>query len=104
MEIQLWYHTDHLGSTALLTDDTGAVVQDIGYYPYGETRTNWGTATNIQYKFTGQEYDPETGLYYYVGRYYNPLLGRFISADSFVQAPFMSQSYNRYTYVTSDNI
>ncbi len=80
-----WYHTDHLGSTALLTDSEGKVVQDIGYYPYGETRTNIGTgaATNIQYKFTDQEFDPETGFYYYNARYYDPVIGRFISADIF---------------------
>ena len=101
-----WYHTDHLGSTALLTDDTGAVVQDIGYYPYGETRTNIGTgsATNIQYKFTGQEYDPETGLYYYGARYYDPILGRFISADTIIPGPFDPQAFNRYTYVRNNPI
>ncbi|MDR7090662.1 hypothetical protein J2X05_002686 [Cellvibrio fibrivorans] len=33
------------------------------------------------------------------GRVYDPELGRFMSADPFVQAPYNSQSYNRYSYV-----
>ncbi len=32
------------------------------------------------------------------GRVYDPTLGRFLSADPYVQAPYFSQSYNRYTY------
>ncbi|MBI4691571.1 MAG: hypothetical protein HY754_15105 [Nitrospirae bacterium] len=37
----------------------------ISYYPFGETRVNNGSATNS--KYTGQEEDPETGLYYHWG-------------------------------------
>ncbi len=33
------------------------------------------------YRFTGKELDPETGLYYYGARYYDPVLSRWISAD-----------------------
>jgi RHS repeat-associated protein len=33
------------------------------------------------YAFTGREWDPETGLYYYRARYYDPKIGRFISED-----------------------
>lgn len=33
------------------------------------------------YRYTGQELDPESGLYYYKSRYYEPMIGRFISAD-----------------------
>ncbi|MBI5027194.1 MAG: hypothetical protein HZC12_10815 [Nitrospirae bacterium] len=92
-----YYHTDHLGSSSIITDATGAKVQGIYYYPYGGTRSSTGTA-NIKHKFTGQEEDAETGLYYYGARYYDPILGRFISADSIVQDPFYPQSLNRYSY------
>ncbi|MEW6715768.1 MAG: RHS repeat-associated core domain-containing protein, partial [Nitrospirota bacterium] len=53
-------------------------------------------------KFTGQEEDAETGLYYYGARYYDPVLGRFVSADSIVQDPFEPQTLNRYSYVINN--
>jgi RHS repeat-associated protein len=47
--------------------------------------------------FTGQRLD-DTGLYYYGARYYDPTIGRFISADTFIQDYTNPQSLNRYTY------
>ena len=47
--------------------------------------------------FTGQRLD-DTGLYYYNARYYDATIGRFISADPFVQDITNPQSLNRYTY------
>jgi RHS repeat-associated protein len=38
-------------------------------------------ATAASHAFTGREWDPETGLYYYRARYYGPKIGRFISED-----------------------
>jgi RHS repeat-associated protein len=46
----------------------------------------------------------ETGLYYYGARYYNPLIGRFITPDSIVQAPYDPQSLNRYSYCRNNPI
>ena len=55
-------------------------------------------------KFTGQRLDEETGFYYYNARYYDPELGRFISADSMVPAPTDPQSMNRYSYTRNNPI
>jgi RHS repeat-associated protein len=33
------------------------------------------------FAFTGREWDPEAGLYYYRARYYDPKIGRFLSED-----------------------
>ena len=52
--------------------------------------------------FTFHEHDDEVGLINMNGRLYDAALGRFISADPFVQEPEMTQSYNRYTYVMSN--
>ncbi|AKG53329.1 hypothetical protein DGWBC_0653 [Dehalogenimonas sp. WBC-2] len=52
-------------------------------------------------KFTGQKLD-STGLYYYNARYYDPIIGRFISADTLVQNFTNPQTLNRYSY-TSNN-
>ncbi len=99
----LYYHSDHLGSASLVTDQSGNKAEEIYYYPYGGSRQDSG-GVNVRYKYTGQELDDETGLYYYNARYYDPLLGRFISADTIVQAPFDPQTLNRYSYCRNNPI
>ncbi len=90
-------HSDHLGSSTIITESSGGVVESTEYNPFGTTRTHSG-ATLTNYKYTDQELDPETGLYNYGARYYDPMIGRFISPDPIVQAPFNPQSLNRYSY------
>jgi RHS repeat-associated protein len=53
-------------------------------------------------RFNRKELDPESGLYYYGGRYYDPDLGRFVSPDPFVQEPGNPQNLNRYSYVLNN--
>jgi len=48
--------------------------------------------------FTGHEHLPEFGLINMNGRLYDPLLGRFLSPDNYVQMPDFSQNFNRYSY------
>lgn len=93
-----YYHPDHLGSTSVVTTATGTLEQSLAYYPFGGTWVNTGTA-NVPYKYTGKELDASTGLYFYEARYYDPALGRFISADTIVPSPRDPQSLNRYSYV-----
>jgi RHS repeat-associated protein len=57
---------------------------------------------HVRTGFTGHEHDPEHGLINMRGRIYDPELGRFTTADPIVQAPFFSQSYNRYAYVLNN--
>jgi len=85
-----YYHTDHLGSSSIITDASGAQVQYLEYTPYGSLVRNEGTDV-VKHKFTGKELD-ETGLYFYGARYYDPEIGRFISADTIVQAPYNPQA------------
>jgi RHS repeat-associated protein len=81
-KFEFFYHGDHLGSSSFITDDAGAVYQHLEYFPYGETWVEeGGTGQMSMYRFTGKELDPETGLYYYGARYYDPVLSRWISAD-----------------------
>ncbi len=51
--------------------------------------------------FTGQRLE-ETGLYFYNARYYDPVTGRFLSPDSWVQSTWAPQNLNRYTYVRNN--
>ena len=80
---KLFYHSDHLGGVNVITTQSGERVQLVEYDPWGKVTRTEGTV-DLTHRFTGKELDPETGLYYYGGRYYDPLLGRFISADPFV--------------------
>jgi len=90
-----YLHGDHLGSASLATDDAGAQVSALRYYPYGETRSG---AMPTNYQFTGQRRESGLGLYDYNARYYDPYLNRFIQADSIVPSPGNPQSLNRYAY------
>ncbi len=98
-----YYHSDHLGSSNVITDSTGAQAGLTEFTPFGSTFKQTGTY-NPRHKFTGKELDASTGLYYYGARYYDPQLGRFISADTIVQAPYDPQSLNRYSYCNNNPI
>lgn len=88
-----YFLTDQLGSTRLLTDTSGAVVQRYDYDPYGVTTQTSAGITN-PYQYTGREKD-QSGLYYYRARYYQPGWARFISEDP-IQ---LAAGPNSYMYV-----
>jgi RHS repeat-associated protein len=73
-----YYHSDALGSIVATTDGAGAVTSRRKYDAWGNLEM--GQVEN-GYSFTGREWDPEIGLYYYRARYYDPALGRFLSED-----------------------
>jgi RHS repeat-associated protein len=70
---------DHLGSSNLMLDDTGAPVNREEYTPYGET--SFGSFARKRYRYTGKQRDEESGLYYHGARYYAPWLVRWVSCD-----------------------
>ena len=77
-----FYHPDHLGSTALVTDADGEVTQHVAYIPYGEVFIEERNGVwNTPYLFNAKDLDEETGLYYYGARYLNPKDTRWLSVD-----------------------
>jgi RHS repeat-associated protein len=72
-------HGDHLGSTAVVADENGAVTNREEFTPYGET--GFGSFARKRYRFTGKERDEESGLNHHSARYLSPWTGRFISVD-----------------------
>jgi RHS repeat-associated protein len=107
----VYLHGDHLGSVQLITkgepdSSSNLVVHEQIFDPWGkpEGTAAWDGAAdprahNVRTGFTGHEHDPGHSLINMRGRIYDPELGRFMTADPIVQAPFYSQSYNRYAYV-----
>jgi RHS repeat-associated protein len=91
-------HTDHLGSTSLTTDQNGAVFAESRYLPYGEQRWPAVDTQPTAFGFTGQRREG-FGLMDYRARFYDPRLGRFVSADSVLPEPGNPQALNRYSYV-----
>ncbi len=99
-----YYFNDHLGSTSVITNNTGTVIQEESdYFPFGGEMAITGGDPN-NYKFTGKERDNESGLDMFGTRYYGSSLGRFMSPDdvrndSKVADP---QSWNLYAYVRNN--
>ena len=84
-EPAFFYHSDHLGSAAYLTNDAGQVTQTLNYLPYGE---DWVDIQNSldpnlgMYTYNGKEKDYESGFHYYGARYYwSELLTGWLSVD-----------------------
>ena len=77
-----YYHQDHLGSSSVITDSSGQIVEESAFYPFGLARVQ-SEARNIHdpYQFTQKERDLESGLHYFEARYLVSWLGRFASVD-----------------------
>ena len=123
-EQSLVYHYDHLGSIERITPygsaSTTYVLDDAGkqsrysYDAWGQRRdpNDWsgkptatadgGSDDAASRGFTGHEMLDDLGLVHMNGRIYDPLLGRFLSADKKITYPSQLRSYDRYAYVLNN--
>lgn len=108
-----YFHHDQLGSVAVTTNEAGVVVERLAYDPWGKRRfinTAPGSSDNMDAivglvtdrGYTMHEHLDEVGVIHMNGRIYDPLVGRFMSADPFIQGPENLQSYNRYIYALNN--
>ena len=101
-----YYHANHLGSINVVTDDRGVAVARHDYRPYGEP-VDWtgpNGAPELRNGFNGQRYDDETNLYYFGARYYDPEIGRFLTADTQVPDPMNPKVLHRYAFAGDNPI
>lgn len=96
----VYTHSDHLGSRVAATDASGAVLWREFYHPFGETLGYAAGANDDNTGYTGHLEDADTGLTYMQARYYDPVMGRFLSPD-----PIDYQDQlNLYAYVANDPV
>ncbi|NSW52149.1 MAG: RHS repeat-associated core domain-containing protein [Anaerolineae bacterium] len=105
---------DHLNSTSVITDNDEALLCnafvefelcsnsdltcDSRSFAFGEVRFTTGS-NPTDYTYTGQRYEEEVGLSYYIARWFDPVLGHFIQADSLIPQPGNAGDWDRYAYV-----
>ena len=125
-----YLHKDHLGSTTVITDEIATQVEDFSFDAWGKRRAPnlakiiselgaWNTLSDVQKAnltisantlasavtnkgFTGHEQMDNVGLIHMNGRVYDADIGRFISADPFIQDRTNLQALNRYSYVQNN--
>ena len=100
-----YLQTDYQGSIIAAYNSNGTLYKRFAYDPWGRRRngSNWtnyqtDTETLITRGYCGHEHLDDFGTINMNGRIYDPRLGRFLSPDPYVQAPYNSQNYNRYSY------
>lgn len=102
-----YFHHDHLGSLAVISNEAGAVIERLAYDPWGKRRYSDGnkdpndtlTSAVTDRGYTMHEHMDEMGVINMNGRVYDPTMGRFLTTDPYIQAPYYLQSFNRFAYV-----
>ena len=100
---QSFYHREGTPSIRCLTDNTGTVTDRYTYEAFGQELDTTGSTLN-HYRFVGEQYDPDLGLYYLRARYLDPLTGRFVSRDAAQGIPTDPETYHPYVYVKNNPV
>jgi len=87
----VYYLKDRLNTVNEITNATGDIVQKMEYSAFGVLRSVKDAAggevdfaaapVRTSFAYTGREFEPELGMYYYRARYYDPNTGRFLQQD-----------------------
>lgn len=95
-----YFIKDNIGSIVGVLDSSGNILEKFFYDPWGKRLHQEDEQYNkIRLGFTGHEHLDNLDLIHMNGRVYDPDVGRFVSADPFMQSPGFSQNYSRYSYV-----
>jgi len=104
-EAVYWEHNDHLGTPQAMTDINGTVVWTASQTPFGIATVNEdpdgdGIKVRNNFRFPGQYFDAETGLFYNYQRMYDPAVGGYTQHDPIG----LNGGMNPFGYVLSNPI
>jgi RHS repeat-associated protein len=91
-----WYVPDRLGTIRDIANTSGSVIDHVVYSGFGNIASESNAPNGDRFKFAGREYNTETSHYYYRGRNFSPIMGRFQSVDPM---GFPAGDANLYRYV-----
>jgi RHS repeat-associated protein len=98
-----YYGYDGVGSIRFLTDTSANLSDTYVYDAYGVVITNTGTTTNF-YRYAGEQFDPDLGIYYLRSRYLNQTQGRFLTLDRLHGLPITDPKLHPYLYADGDPV
>jgi RHS repeat-associated protein len=105
----VYVHDDHLGSTDVVSGESGRAIARYRFDPFGRLRedslSDGSPASQdalVRLGFSGHETDGEFGLINMQGRIYDPAIGRFLTPDPLISNDLDGQSYNHYSYVLNN--
>ncbi len=104
-----FYLRNAQGDVTGLVDSTGTKVVSYTYDPWGES---WGVSGTLAstlgamnpLRYRGYVYDTETGFYYVSSRYYDPEIGRWINADSYISTGNGVLEKNMFAYCLNNPV
>ncbi len=98
-----YYHPDGQGSVRQLSDAAGDVTDRYTYGAFGGLLARDGTSDN-PFLYLGEQWDPSLEQYYLRARYYDPGIGRFLTADPVQGVSSEPRSLHRYVYGWNDPV
>jgi len=107
---QTYYYVKNLqGDVVALTNAAGSVVATYTYDAWGNQTVGWSSgqewvAEMNPFRYRGYFYDTETGFYYLNSRYYDPEVGRFLNADTYINPTGEMIGYNMYAYCVKNPV
>ncbi|MEW6096924.1 MAG: RHS repeat-associated core domain-containing protein, partial [bacterium] len=99
----IYFHHDGLGSIVNITNKKGNVLTSYDYDAFGEVKQGYIGKYNYN-PFTGKQYDPESKLFYFGARWYEPTTGRFITKDPYLSKRFNPPNFHKYVYCRNNPV
>lgn len=104
-----YLHRDYLGSILAISNEFSQVEEQRLFGAWGNILKvkdyNGNISDELRFfdrGYTGHEHLESVGLIHMNGRLYDPIVRRFLQPDNFVQDPYNTQNYNRYSYVLNN--